>query len=59
MDWTLTNRIIEPLASRCSKFRFKPLAQGSSEARVQMIADAEGVQAEDGVSWPQSLDGIS
>ncbi|ORY29785.1 putative DNA replication factor [Naematelia encephala] len=42
-------RIIEPLASRCSKFRFRPLAQGSSQARVEMIASAEGVQAEDGV----------
>jgi replication factor C subunit 2/4 len=43
-------RIIEPLASRCSKFRFRPLAQGSSEARIQMIANAEGVQADEGVS---------
>lgn len=43
--------IIEPLASRCSKFRFRPLAQGSSQARIQMIADAEGVQTEPGVSW--------
>ncbi|KAK4686073.1 replication factor C subunit 2/4, partial [Tremellales sp. Uapishka_1] len=42
-------RIIEPLASRCSKFRFRPLAQGSSLARVQMIAGAEGVQMDDGV----------
>jgi replication factor C subunit 2/4 len=44
-------RIIEPLASRCSKFRFRPLAQGSSEARIQMIANAEGVQADEGVSF--------
>jgi len=43
-------RIIEPLASRCSKFRFRPLAQGSSEARIRMIAEAEGVQTDDGVS---------
>lgn len=43
-------RIIEPLASRCSKFRFRPLAQDSSQARIQMIADAENVDAEDGVS---------
>jgi replication factor C subunit 2/4 len=50
----LIARIIEPLASRCSKFRFRPLAQGSSEARIQMIANAEGVQADEGVSfyWP-------
>lgn len=44
------SRIIEPLASRCSKFRFRPLAQGSSQARIEMIAQAEGVQTEDGVS---------
>ncbi|RXK35234.1 replication factor C subunit 2/4 [Tremella mesenterica] len=42
-------RIIEPLASRCSKFRFKPLAQGSSQARMEMIVKAEGVDIEDGV----------
>ncbi|KAK8861694.1 hypothetical protein IAR55_002517 [Kwoniella newhampshirensis] len=42
-------RIIEPLASRCSKFRFRPLAQGSTQARIEMIAHAEGVNAEDGV----------
>ncbi|WWC96824.1 hypothetical protein V866_003699 [Kwoniella sp. B9012] len=42
-------RIIEPLASRCSKFRFRPLAQSSTQARIEMIAENEGVQAEDGV----------
>ncbi|CAK9785503.1 putative DNA replication factor [Cutaneotrichosporon oleaginosum] len=42
-------RIIEPLASRCSKFRFRPLAAGSSQARIEMIASAEGVNAEPGV----------
>ncbi len=43
-------RIIEPLASRCSKFRFRPLALGSSQKRIEMIASAEGVDAEHGVS---------
>ncbi|WVQ78903.1 hypothetical protein IAT38_000994 [Cryptococcus sp. DSM 104549] len=42
-------RIIEPLASRCSKFRFRPLDQGSTQARIDMIAHAEDVRAEDGV----------
>lgn len=42
-------RIIEPLASRCSKFRFRPLAAESSQARIEMIASAEGVDAEPGV----------
>ena len=51
-DLLLMPRIIEPLASRCSKFRFRPLGQGSSQARIEMIASAEGVDAEDGVSGP-------
>ncbi|KAL1411793.1 Subunit of heteropentameric Replication factor C (RF-C) [Vanrija albida] len=42
-------RIIEPLASRCSKFRFRPLAADSSHARIEMIAQAENVQMEPGV----------
>jgi replication factor C subunit 2/4 len=45
-----TNRIIDPVASRCSKFRFRPLAQSSSQARIEMIANAEGVQTDEGVS---------
>lgn len=48
-------RIIEPLASRCSKFRFRPLGQLSSQARVEMIASAEGVDVEDGVGFPALL----
>lgn len=43
------DRIIEPLASRCSKFRFKPLEQGSTRARMEMIAENEGVQTDPGV----------
>ncbi|WFD36029.1 Subunit of heteropentameric Replication factor C (RF-C) [Malassezia cuniculi] len=39
-------RIIEPLASRCSKFRFKPLDSASAEARLAFIADAERVPAD-------------
>ncbi|EJT48309.1 DNA replication factor (activator 1 subunit) [Trichosporon asahii var. asahii CBS 2479] len=42
-------RIIEPVASRCSKFRFRPLEQSSSQARMEMIAENEGVQADPGV----------
>ncbi len=44
-----THSIIEPLASRCSKFRFKPLDTGSTERRVEMIRDAEGVALDEGV----------
>ncbi|CAD6890173.1 unnamed protein product [Tilletia controversa] len=36
-------RIIEPLTSRCSKFRFRQLDTGATRERLQMIAQAEGV----------------
>ncbi|KAJ9142193.1 Replication factor C subunit 2 [Pleurostoma richardsiae] len=41
-------RIIDPLASRCSKFRFKSLDQGNARKRLEEIADKEGVPLEDG-----------
>ncbi|EPE29212.1 P-loop containing nucleoside triphosphate hydrolase [Glarea lozoyensis ATCC 20868] len=41
-------RIIDPLASRCSKFRFKSLDQGNAVKRVEEIAQKEGVKMEDG-----------
>lgn len=41
--------IIEPLASRCSKFRFRALDIGSTEERLHFIADKEGVAREEGV----------
>ncbi|KAK8924759.1 Replication factor C subunit 2 [Metarhizium anisopliae] len=40
-------RIIDPLASRCSKFRFKSLDQGNARKRLEEIASAEGVPLED------------
>jgi len=42
-------RIIDPLASRCSKFRFKSLGGGDAGKRVGEIARLEGVQMENGV----------
>lgn len=36
------SRIIEPLASRCAKFRFQPLAAAVLEARLAHVAAAEG-----------------
>lgn len=42
-------RIIEPLASRCSKFRFRMLDNTSTQDRLESIARAEGVDFEQGV----------
>ncbi|KAL5337275.1 P-loop containing nucleoside triphosphate hydrolase protein [Aspergillus crustosus] len=42
-------RIIEPLASRCSKFRFKPLDNSAAGDRLARIAQTEGLSLEDGV----------
>ncbi|KAF7545815.1 hypothetical protein G7Z17_g8879 [Cylindrodendrum hubeiense] len=41
-------RIIDPLASRCSKFRFKSLDQGNAKKRLEEIAEKEGVPLEEG-----------
>ncbi|CAK7223246.1 Subunit of heteropentameric Replication factor C (RF-C) [Sporothrix eucalyptigena] len=41
-------RIIDPLASRCSKFRFKSLDQGNARARLEHIAAEEGVPLAEG-----------
>jgi replication factor C subunit 2/4 len=41
-------RIIDPLASRCSKFRFKSLDQGNAKRRLEEIAEVEGVRCEAG-----------
>ncbi|KAH0544177.1 Subunit of heteropentameric Replication factor C (RF-C) [Glutinoglossum americanum] len=41
-------RIIDPLASRCSKFRFKSLDQRNAKKRLEEIANNEGVNLDDG-----------
>lgn len=41
-------RIIDPLASRCSKFRFKMLDQGNAKKRLEDIAGNENIKLEDG-----------
>jgi len=43
------SRIIEPLTSRCSKFRFKPLPSAILLTRLRSICDAENVQCTDEV----------
>ncbi|KAF3390597.1 Replication factor C subunit 2 [Penicillium rolfsii] len=42
-------RIIEPLASRCSKFRFKSLDNAAAGDRIAEIARSEGLKLDDGV----------
>lgn len=42
-------RIIDPLASRCSKFRFKSLTNDHALGRLQYVAEKENCQLEDGV----------
>ncbi|KAJ3144269.1 hypothetical protein HDU86_002079 [Geranomyces michiganensis] len=37
------SRVIEPLASRCAKFRFRPLAMDAATARLEYICGEEGV----------------
>ena len=43
LDSKSVPRIIEPLASRCSKFRFKPLDSSAARRRLEHIAQAEQV----------------
>ncbi|KAF2234430.1 DNA replication factor c subunit [Viridothelium virens] len=40
------SRIIDPLASRCSKFRFKSLDSANASNRLQEIAQHEGVRVD-------------
>eukprot|EP00798_Chlamydomonas_sp_ICE-L_P020071 gene20072-26788_t len=42
------SRIIEPLASRCAKFRFRPLGDEVMGARVELICEKENVQMQPG-----------
>ena len=43
------SRIIEPLKSRCARFRFKPLDHASCKARIQHIATEEKLDIADEV----------
>ena len=38
------SKIIDPLASRCVKFRFSPIAKEAQMERLKLICDREGVQ---------------
>lgn len=43
------SRIIEPLASRCAKFRFKPLTNTQALERLVTVCERENVQCDEGV----------
>ncbi|KAJ1987734.1 Subunit of heteropentameric Replication factor C (RF-C) [Dimargaris cristalligena] len=43
------SRIIEPLASRCAKFRFKPLPLEQSESKLRFICEKENITYEPNV----------
>lgn len=45
----ILNRIIEPLASRCSKFRFTPLDSESATSRLTYIAKEEQIDVDTSV----------
>jgi replication factor C subunit 2/4 len=41
------SRIIDPITSRCAKFRFKPLTDEVLRSRMRHIAEREGIQTSD------------
>ena len=41
------SRIIEPITSRCAKFRFKPLSEDAIKKRIEMIATSENIKLRD------------
>lgn len=43
------SKIIEPLASRCAKFRFQPISKNSQIERLNYICHQEQVSCEDGL----------
>ncbi|XP_026323740.1 replication factor C subunit 4 isoform X2 [Hyposmocoma kahamanoa] len=50
------SRIIPPITSRCSKFRFKPLARENVIKRLQEICEAECVEVGNGEVFQQAVD---
>ncbi|CAK1548599.1 unnamed protein product [Leptosia nina] len=50
------SRIIPPITSRCSKFRFKPLAKENVIKRLREVCDCEGVDVGNGEILHQAVD---
>ena len=48
------SKIIDPLASRCVKFRFSPISVQAQQERLNMICQAEGIP----IASPQVLDSL-
>ena len=50
------SRIIEPITSRCAKFRFKPLSDSAIKGRIQMICESEKLTLKDDESFKLLID---
>ncbi|KNC75813.1 replication factor C subunit 4, partial [Sphaeroforma arctica JP610] len=46
-------RIIEPLTSRCAKFRFRPLPPSAMQTQIKLVTEKEDIKIADGV--PEAL----
>ena len=50
------SRIIEPITSRCAKFRFKPLSDTAIKGRIQMICESEKLTLKDDEAFKLLID---
>ena len=50
------SRIIEPITSRCAKFRFKPLSDTAIRERIRLICDAENLTLKDDDAFKLLID---